>query len=260
MKKILNLYKKIGETPLECIQRFQKENPEYANVSRSANKQIKMTYAGRLDPMAEGELLVLVGKECKNKEKYLELDKEYEVEILFGFSTDTYDVLGLAKNLTIRLLSNYDVMRHQGKVSRFLERLVGKQSQEYPPFSARTVDGKPLFQITKEDGLRAIKMPKKEIEIYRAELLKNYYITGRELGNDIAKRVLLVRGDFRQGEIMKRWEKVLEAKKEKQFLISKVRIKCSSGTYMRSIAHNIGESLGVPSLAFKIKRTKIFSG
>ena len=55
MEKILKLNKKMSETPLECIQRWKKENPEYVEE--------KMTYAGRLDPMAEGELLVLVGEE-----------------------------------------------------------------------------------------------------------------------------------------------------------------------------------------------------
>ena len=83
MKKILNLYKEVGETPLERLERFKKDNSEYANE--------KMTYAGRLDPMAEGVLIVLVGEECLNKEKYLGLDKEYEFEVLFGFRTDTYE-------------------------------------------------------------------------------------------------------------------------------------------------------------------------
>jgi tRNA pseudouridine55 synthase len=89
MKKdqVLKLYKKVGETPLECLERFRKNHPKFKNQ--------KMTYAGRLDPLAEGELLVLVGESCKNKEKYLKLDKEYLVDILFGFETDSYDLLGL---------------------------------------------------------------------------------------------------------------------------------------------------------------------
>ena len=44
MDKVLNLYKKRGETPLECIYRFKMVNPEYADKP--------MTYAGRLDPLA----------------------------------------------------------------------------------------------------------------------------------------------------------------------------------------------------------------
>jgi len=52
-KEILNLYKNMGETPLECLERFKVENPKWQGVP--------MTYAGRLDPMAKGLLLVLAG-------------------------------------------------------------------------------------------------------------------------------------------------------------------------------------------------------
>ena len=86
LPKVLNLYKKIGETPLERIKRFKADNPEYA--------MLKMSYAGRLDPMAEGVLLVLVDGENKNREKYLNFSKEYEADIIFGIGTDTHDVLG----------------------------------------------------------------------------------------------------------------------------------------------------------------------
>ena len=252
MEKKLKLYKKMSETPLECIQRWQKENPEYLDE--------KMTYAGRLDPMAEGELLVLVGEECKNKEKYLGLDKEYEVNILFGFETDTHDVLGLTINhLASGALRDYDIIGHKGKIERFLEKLIGKQKQEYPFFSSKTIDGKQLFQITKDGELDSKKIPQREIEIYEAELLKNYYMLGRCLKANIMKRILLVTGDFRQEEILEKWNKELSGREEEQFLVVKIRVKCSGGTYMRSIAHNLGKFLSVPSLALKIKRTKIFS-
>ena len=99
---VLKLEKKPGETPLECIRRFQAENPEYEGE--------KMTYAGRLDPLATGVLLVLTGEECKQKEKYLGLDKEYELIILFGFGTDSMDLLGMVeekKEGAFNALGNY---------------------------------------------------------------------------------------------------------------------------------------------------------
>ena len=241
----------MSEIPLECIQRFKNENPEYLNE--------KMTYAGRLDPMAKGELLVLVGEECKKKDKYLGLDKEYEVDILFGFSTDTYDILGLIKkSAVVGVLQDYDVMGHIGKVERFLNNLVGKQVQEYPSFSSKTINGKQLFQIAKDEELEGQEIPTKEIEIYGTKLLKNYYISGRDLKGDIMKRILLVNGDFRQEEILNKWNKVLSGREEEQFLISKIRVKCSSGTYMRSIAQNLGKLLNVPALSLGIKRIKIY--
>ncbi len=86
MKEIISIYKKLGETPLECLNRLRLEKPDY--------KEAVLSYAGRLDPMAEGVLLVLVGEENKNREKYLSLSKTYIVEILWGIETDTYDLLG----------------------------------------------------------------------------------------------------------------------------------------------------------------------
>ena len=74
MDQTLTIYKNEGETPLECLERFRVEQPIY--------KDAVLSYAGRLDPMAEGVMLVLVDEENKNREKYLSLDKTYEVEIL----------------------------------------------------------------------------------------------------------------------------------------------------------------------------------
>ena len=73
-QKIIVLNKKEGETPLEALSNFRAKHKKY--------KDVKMTYAGRLDPMASGLILILAGEETKNKEKYLTLDKEYSFEVL----------------------------------------------------------------------------------------------------------------------------------------------------------------------------------
>ena len=41
---------------------------------------------------------MLAGEKVHEKEKYLALDKVYEFEVLFGFATDTYDMLGIGRN------------------------------------------------------------------------------------------------------------------------------------------------------------------
>jgi tRNA pseudouridine(55) synthase len=254
---MFKVYKKIGETPLECLQRWAKTNE--ANFSEE--EKSKMTYAGRLDPLAEGELLILVGKECSDKERYLGLKKEYEFEILFGFGTDTYDVLGLPyldPNLDVGCPSEYDVTKHQLKVESFLKDIRGRWMQTYPPFSSKTIGGKMLFELAKKGELGGKEIPEKEVEIYEAEFLKNYWINGRDLKADIFKRILLVRGDFRQENILEKWNELLTGQEEKNFLVSKVRVVCSGGTYMRGLANSLGKRIGLPALAFKIKRTQIF--
>ena len=89
MKQYVILEKEVGETPLIALRKWKEQNPEYKDVIAS--------YAGRLDPMASGKLLVLFGEECKKQKSYTNLDKEYEIEVLFDVGTDTGDALGLTE-------------------------------------------------------------------------------------------------------------------------------------------------------------------
>ncbi len=74
LEKYVLLDKKVGETPLETLETWRD--------TREDLKGVPMAYAGRLDPMASGQLLILIGEECKVQEKYHHLDKEYQVGIL----------------------------------------------------------------------------------------------------------------------------------------------------------------------------------
>ena len=251
MKKTLNLYKNIGETPLQCLERFREDNPEY--------KDISLSYAGRLDPMAEGVLLVLVGEENKEREKYLSLDKEYVAEILFGFKTDTYDILGL-NHLTQtddrpNILFEQNVLRK--RLREALKAFQGKRLQAYPPYSSKPVLGQPLFSWARSNTLDKIQIPSREIEIHSI-VLQNYRMISREeLEGLIHKRISLVKGDFRQKEILKMWDTTLDEIQGEKFPVAKIFVQCSSGTYVRSLAHSLGEILKTGALALSIKRTKV---
>lgn len=233
----IRIYKKIGETPLEALNRLRFDMPEYADLP--------MTYAGRLDPMAEGELIVLIGEECKKKEQYLGMDKEYEFEMLFGFKTDTYDLLGIC---SAGLVDQKEVME---KIEKELLDLKGKKVQKYPPFSSKTINGVPLFQKTK-DG-EEFDLPEREIEIYSVDFLGFREVKGSELLEEIKRRINLVSGDFRQKEIIEKWEENFKNREEEVFLIAKAKTVCSSGTYIRGLVN----SLSFPATTFSINRTRI---
>jgi len=87
LPRYILLEKAVGETPLQRMEAWRTQAGIAAHVP--------LTYAGRLDPMASGQLLVLVGEECKKKDKYLALDKTYQFSVLLGIGSDTHDVLGL---------------------------------------------------------------------------------------------------------------------------------------------------------------------
>lgn len=241
--------KKVGETPLEALERFR-ESPE--GHALGLNDQTKLTYAGRLDPMAEGQLLVLIGDECKHKDKYLGLDKEYEVDILFGIETDSYDSLGLPRLIpamgdgAVQALKELDYGKYAGK---FI--------QEYPAFSSKSVAGKQLHEWARI-GEVPEEMPTKKVEIYEIEKLSENIMWADTLLNMLKRRIERVRrkNDFRQNEIMEAWDLML-SESDAIFTVHRIRVKCSSGTYMRSLAHRIGKDVGTGAFALRINRTKI---
>ncbi len=243
MKKNIILNKKEGETPLVALEVFRSKNKLYKNT--------KMTYAGRLDPMASGLLIVLAGEETKNKEKYLAFDKEYEFEILFGFATDTYDILGKILKFSS---FNQDKKELEKLVKKNIKNFTGKFVQKYPIYSSKTVKGKQLFTYARSG--EEVEIPTREVNVKLLKLINTRTISSKKLLENINKRIDKVQGDFRQKEILKLWDKYLCTNTTKYTVMS-FKIKCSSGTYVRGIANSLGENIGIPALAFSIKRTKI---
>lgn len=234
------LYKKVGETPLECLERLRLEQPEY--------KDAVLSYAGRLDPMAEGILLAIVDEANKDKEKYLNLDKEYEFEILWGIETDTYDVLGMIMNSSYTPPSDLEIQN-------VMKTFVGRFDQAYPAYSSKTVQGKPLHEWAREGRLSEIEIPKRSIEIKLLSFISTRNVFSKDLGEEIFRKIALVKGDFRQEEIKSSWMK--ELKNREDFFITKVIANVSSGTYIRSLAHELGRKLNTHAIAYSIKRTKL---
>ena len=245
---VLKLDKKTGETPLECINRFKVENPEYEGE--------KITYAGRLDPLASGVLLVLIGEECKNKEKYLNLDKEYELTILFGFSTDSMDLLGIIedkKEGAFNALGNYKKADFEELLKKFEKTF----KQKYPRFSSKTVKGRPLFEIAKEEGIADDDLPEKEVKIKKISFNSFGFVSKKYLRDFTLESIFSVKGNFRQNMCWAKWEKTLEDFPDKNLPTLSIKVNCTSGTYMRSLSKAIGEEIGFPALALKIRRLKL---
>lgn len=243
MQKFYLINKKIGETPLEALEVFRNK--------KKIDPQVPMTYAGRLDPMASGLLLILVGEECKNKEKYLGLDKEYEFQVLFGFSTDTYDILGkVTKVSPLQFFLKEDLEK---LIKKNLKNFKGKIIQKYPIYSSKTVDGKSLFTYARNE--KDVEIPEREVNIKSLKFLNLKKVSSQKILKDIEGRIAKVKGDFRQKDILKIWQKNL--KKKNNFYIGYFKVRCSSGTYVRSIANTLGENIIMPTLAFNIKRVKV---
>jgi tRNA pseudouridine(55) synthase len=180
--------------------------------------------------------------------------KTYEVQILLGIATDTGDMLGLisARNF----LAEMESFKKE-TIEKALQLLSEITSLPYPVYSSRPVDGKPLFMHARA-GQKVV-VPIKKITIHSLELVAIEEVELSELLDKVITTIKVVQGDFRQAEIIEQWVASAEATvhRSKKMQVVTIRTTVSSGTYMRSLAEKMGELLGVPALAYQIKRTAI---
>lgn len=180
----------------------------------------KVGHCGTLDPFAEGVLLVVTGEDTKKSQELTHLNKEYISEIVFGIKSATFDFD--SKNIAY---SKNPISL--GLVAQFFplfkEKFIGKIVQQVPSYSAVKINGKKLYKHSREGNIDNIKLPSREVEIYEFEILDSY-----------------------EKEIM-----------ETKYPVMKVRIMCSSGTYIRSIAVDIGKLINSDSILYSLVRTKI---
>lgn len=256
MNKLLPIYKPIGKTPLEMIHTIRLTYPEFQNE--------KISYAGRLDPMAHGILLLMIGDANKERNKYLQLPKTYEFQAILGVQTDSYDVLGIVKTEITPIANRYEKktknLHHticEDGINTFLSQYTDTFEQPYPPFSSKPVNGKPLYWWAKHNKLHEITIPKHKVEIHSFLYKKMHHISKDDLHKKITHMISEVSGDFRQEEISNHWNAYFNRSNQKYYTIVSFVIDCSSGTYVRGLIHDLGIALGTGGVALDINRTKI---
>lgn len=246
MSSVLHVYKPIGVTPLQAIDRLRALFPKYSDK--------KIGYAGRLDPMAEGVLVLLVDEENRRRSFYEELEKDYSFSVLFGASTDTYDVMGEIVSLCLEC--GKEASRN---IFQVVPEFCGEVVQKYPPYSSAVYRGKPLYYWARKGKLPK-HLPSKKIFVHDISFVSSSALTLAEVVENVCKRIEGVKGDFRQERIVRGWRALLDKESEKSLVIvSNLTVTCSSGTYVRSIADALGKRLLCPSLAYSIVRTRVGS-
>lgn len=240
MQQVLILNKQVGETPLECMDRFRGANPEYANV--------KMTYAGRLDPMADGVLMVLAGDAVHRKDEFSGLDKEYVCTAILGVATDSYDVLGVGSATEFAKQIPSDEI-----IKNTLQSFVKTFEQYYPPYSSKTINGIQMHTLARAGELENVEIPKLNVTVFSVSDISIATVSLRETVADIINRIGKVRGDFRQSETIEFWKKLYG--NELQTVTFKITV--SSGTYIRGIVDELGKQLGCGACVWKLTRTRV---
>lgn len=147
---ILNVYKEQDYTSFDVVAKL-----------RGILKQKKIGHTGTLDPMAEGVLLVCLGKATKLVDLLTEGDKCYRATMKLGYETDTEDVTG---ETTAEGDAAVLAQLTQADVKRAILSFIGKYDQIPPMYSAIKKDGKKLYEYARA-GIEVKREPR-PVEIY----------------------------------------------------------------------------------------------
>jgi len=170
-------------------------------------KMKRVGHAGTLDPNATGLLIILVGKATKLSQYLMGLDKTYEGVITFGVATTTQDAEGEpTAEHPVPDLTEEQLREHMAS-------FVGDQYQIPPMFSAKKIEGVPLYKLARKG--KTIEREPRFIHVASFKLDK--------------------------------WESP-----NLEFTLA-----CSKGTYVRTVAHDLGEKIGCGAYLKELRRTDI---
>lgn len=217
-------------------------------IAKKVSEKLGMptSHTGTLDPMASGVVLILKGEEYFNKEKYIQNFKTYNFDILFGFSTDTHDALGIVENY---INQEFEISENvlKEKINSFL----GNYHQKYPDFSSKKIAGKSLWEY-KRLGLS---VP----EVFIDGEIKNIKIGSLQKvsSNDeilkIKNTISGIKGNFRQAEILSQYD---ASKFPHNFYKINLEVEMSRGLYVRGLVRDISEILNIPAVVINLVRVK----
>lgn len=232
--------KPIGATPLQALQLYRD--------ARGFGASIKMSYAGRLDPLASGLLPILYGHMLSRQEEYWYLSKEYDTTVVLGVRSDSHDLLGLPERVR-------GVMPTSERITSIVRGLVGKIDLSVPIYSSHRVDGKPLFAWARTLPEGPAVVPVRRMSIHQIDVAHIEDIDLSSLQSVALHRVMRVDGDFRQDETVRAWEMCGNGA---DTLVSVgLHIQCGSGTYIRSLANEMGRRLGVGAIVSDLRRVRV---
>ncbi len=181
-------------------------------LRRIANQK-RVGFAGTLDPLASGLMILALGEYTKLL-PYLEAkDKVYEVLVELGKTSDSFDIDGEVIDRQVQGNPAFKPPKEEEILEILKLKFSGKIEQVPPRYSALRIDGKRAYQMAREG--QVFEMKSRPVEIFSVDIL------------------------------------------EYQFPRLKLRVHCSSGTYIRSLANDLGEELGCGGMVVELRRTAI---
>jgi len=181
----------------------------------------RVGHTGTLDPFATGVLVVLVGRATRLAQFLSGAEKEYQAVIRLGYATDTGDRTG-QRMPDATDQSHAKAQSTQGfrkeEIERALASLRGEIEQIPPMYSARKIAGRKLYELAR----RGEEVERQAVRVTVSE----FEATALPSQNDDDTKDL------------------------------RVRVVCSAGTYIRTLAEDFGKRLGVGAHVAELRRTR----
>ena len=185
----------------------------------------KVGHCGTLDPDATGLLLITVGNATRLTRFLINAPKVYEGTIRFGVATDTYDAAGAvtAEAPTAGLTRD--------AVAAAMAGFVGDIEHAAPPYSAKKHQGQKLYELARRG--EEVPVETKRVTVYEFEP------AGELVGGEAGLRPESPQAGLRPDDRID------------------FRLACSSGTYARALAHEVGRAVGTGAHLARLRRLKI---
>lgn len=193
-----------------------------ARVRRTLRER-RVGHTGTLDPFATGVLIVLVGRATRLAQFLSGAEKEYHAVVRFGFSTDTGDLTGKpTQEITKDTIRSSSLTWSDREIEAALQSLRGEIDQIPPMYSAKKRDGRKLYELARRG--ETVERSSVRVKVSEFEPLR---CAGRFLKNNEDGTVDLA-----------------------------VRVVCSAGTYVRTLAESLGGRLDVGAHLTELRRTR----
>ncbi len=204
----------------------------------------KIGHAGALDPFASGVLITLIGKATKLANKFIDSDKEYLCTLLFGINTDSGDPEG-------KILKHDFEAANQVTADALVNVFSNFQpgyEQFVPVYSSIKVNGQKLRVLARQtDNHEVIQEGDKRFALFhkgeasetsstlKVEIPSHYRkipeIELEELGHTNLSETVFYK----------------QIPKDVSLPSATIRVSCSKGTYIRTLAEDIGAALPIPT-------------
>ncbi len=225
---------KRGESGLSGILAIDKPkgrtSHDVVNAVRRMTGERRVGHAGTLDPMATGVLLVCVGPATRLSTFLTGHDKAYVARIVFGVATDTDDAEGRVTTAYTKTAPGEGLVA-LAKVDpqELLTQIQGEQMQLPPAFSAIKKNGVTAYKAAREG--KEIELEPRKVFIQKAQLIDTGF---EEVNLDDGNGGMFT-------ATLPYWD---------------VELCVSKGTYIRSIARDLGQRLGCGAHLSALRRIK----